>query len=83
MQLDIPELRPALLTREFALKIDELLRFRHVFRNIYQASLIPKKVKDANEYALGIDAEFRPFHTEYLFFLDNLLVEYNKLDSIG
>ena len=35
MALDIPEVRPAVVDREFANALGEFLRFRHVFRNVY------------------------------------------------
>jgi hypothetical protein len=35
MTLDIPELRPAVLTRATAAALDPFLAFRHRFRNLY------------------------------------------------
>jgi hypothetical protein len=35
MTLDIPGVRPPLLRRETAHVLDEFLRFRHLFRNLY------------------------------------------------
>ncbi|NSW84583.1 MAG: hypothetical protein HPY90_15390 [Syntrophothermus sp.] len=35
MALDVPGVRPPLLTRELVQELDEYLRFRHVFRNVY------------------------------------------------
>lgn len=81
MKLDIPGLRPALFSKEFAVKVDELLRFRHVFRNIYQAPLVSKKVMDVNEYAEKIDEEFKHFHQQYLDFLNKLFEKYENPDS--
>jgi len=42
MMLDIEGVRPALLNRGLAGRIDELRSFRHIFRNIYQSELDPK-----------------------------------------
>ena len=42
MLLDIEGVRPALLNRGLAGRIDELRSFRHIFRNIYQSELDPK-----------------------------------------
>ncbi len=44
MTLEIEEVRPALLDRDLAERIDELRAFRHVFRNIYQTRLDPERV---------------------------------------
>ncbi|MDN5347226.1 MAG: hypothetical protein PWP65_790 [Clostridia bacterium] len=35
MTLDIPKLRPAVISRDLEKKLDEYLRFRHIFRNVY------------------------------------------------
>ncbi|MEK6730470.1 MAG: hypothetical protein AABY76_10675 [Planctomycetota bacterium] len=45
MQLDVPEIRPKLLSRESRLVLDELRGFRHVFRHAYDFELDPEKVK--------------------------------------
>ena len=44
MQLDIPGVRPALLSESTAAGLDELRRFRHLFRHAYSADLDPRKV---------------------------------------
>ena len=44
MQLDIPGVRPALLSESTAAGLDELRRFRHLFRHAYSADLDPDKV---------------------------------------
>ena len=45
MQLDIPGVRPALLSESTAADLDELRRFRHLFRHAYSADLDPHKVR--------------------------------------
>jgi len=35
MSIPIPELRPAVISQDLRWKLDEYLRFRHVFRNVY------------------------------------------------
>ncbi len=45
MQLDVPGIRPKLLSRESRLVLDELRGFRHVFRHAYDYELDPAKVK--------------------------------------
>ncbi|MXZ71021.1 MAG: hypothetical protein F4Z04_05885 [Acidobacteria bacterium] len=44
MRLDIPGIRPALLSERTALDLDELRRFRHRFRHAYAAELDPEKI---------------------------------------
>ena len=46
MQLEIQGIRPALLSAETASDLDELRRFRHLFRHAYAADLDPGKVAD-------------------------------------
>ncbi len=46
MQLEIAGIRPALLAAETASDLDELRRFRHLFRHAYAADLEPDKVAD-------------------------------------
>lgn len=35
MALDIPKLRPAIISKELESELNEYLRFRHLFRNVY------------------------------------------------
>lgn len=46
MALEIRGVRPALLDDPLAERIDELRAFRHVFRNLYQTSLDPQRIRD-------------------------------------
>jgi hypothetical protein len=45
MTVEIPGLRPRVISTELATDIDEYLRFRHVVRHIYAFELDPRKVK--------------------------------------
>ncbi len=65
MTLEIEGVRPALLTRTLARKIDELRAFRHVFRNVYQSELDPKRVEIVQQ-DLGETLElFRKAHARF------------------
>ena len=66
MMLDIEELRPALLDRELAGRIDELRSFRHVFRNIYQSELDPKRVELVQQRLEATLFGFKKAHIEFL-----------------
>ena len=46
MQMEIEGIRPALLSEGTASGLDELWRFRHLFRHAYTADLDPAKVAD-------------------------------------
>jgi hypothetical protein len=69
MTLDIRGVRPALFDLDFFYRMSELMRFRHLFRNLYKTPLIPQKVIFANHYAENIFDEFLPFHREFDLFL--------------
>ena len=58
MQLEIEGIRPALLAAETAADLDELRRFRHLFRHAYTADLDPGKVADLAAKAVGIQRDF-------------------------
>ena len=58
MQLEIEGIRPALLSAETATDLDELRRFRHLFRHAYTADLDPDKVADLAAKAVRIQRDF-------------------------
>ena len=58
MQLEIQGIRPALLAAETASDLDELRRFRHLFRHAYTADLDPDKVANLAAKAVCIQRDF-------------------------
>jgi len=44
MGLDLPKVRPPVLTQEAVQRLDEYLRFRHVVRNVYTFSFDPERI---------------------------------------
>ncbi len=58
MQLEIPGIRPALLSAETAAGLDELRRFRHLFRHAYTADLDPCRVADLAARAARAQGDF-------------------------
>jgi hypothetical protein len=44
MALDLPKVRPPILSRESIRSLDEYLRFRHVVRNVYTFSFDPERI---------------------------------------
>jgi hypothetical protein len=65
MTLPIEGVRPALLGRDLAVKIDELRAFRHVFRNIYQTELDPRRMRLVQNDLPATLESFRKAHTEF------------------
>ena len=45
MQLEIPEVRPAVFSKSTVSRLDEYLRFRHVLRNVYSFNLQPERIE--------------------------------------
>lgn len=58
MQLEIQGIRPALLSAETAADLDELRRFRHLFRHACAAELDPDKVADLAAQAMRTQRTF-------------------------
>lgn len=75
MTLHIEGVRPALIDLAMSQRIEELLRFRHVFRNIYKSPLVPAKVEIANQAAHNLAADFKPKHELFVAFIDALIAE--------
>lgn len=44
MSLDLPKVRPPVLTSDSVERLDEYLRFRHVVRNVYTFSFDPERI---------------------------------------
>jgi hypothetical protein len=66
MVIDIEGVRPALFNRELAGRIDELRSFRHVFRNIYQSELNPKRVELVQQSLEGTISAFKQAHRAFI-----------------
>jgi hypothetical protein len=58
--------RPALFDRKLAGRIDELRSFRHVFRNIYQSELDPKRVELVQQSLDSTLSTFKKAHGEFI-----------------
>lgn len=46
MTIDLPQIRPQVLSAETATSMDEFLRFRHIVRNIYTFEFDPDRIED-------------------------------------
>lgn len=72
MTLTIDGVRPALFDTDFAARVDELMRFRHLFRNLYKTPLVSRKVLFANDYAEHLSEDLAPVHERFDRFLQDL-----------
>lgn len=64
MALDIPDLRPSLISKETAAKLDEIRAFRYVFRNVYGFNLSAERIVDLlNKFPQTTDCLEREVYT--------------------
>ena len=72
MTLEIPDIRPQIISKELAEELDEYRRFRHMFRHAYGSELRWRKIEPL---ANGIDLLTANFHEKlsaFIQFVDNL-----------
>jgi hypothetical protein len=69
MQLDLTPLRPAVIDAEAYDRLDELRRFRHVFRTMYGLNLDPLRLVVVLRKALTLKTLYRPQIERFLEFL--------------
>lgn len=73
MQLEIDSVRPALWSWELAQRIDELRRFRHLFRNLYALDLDAERLLLVQKRLPTTVNEFRSAHGAFLEKLEYLI----------
>ncbi|ETR68112.1 MAG: hypothetical protein OMM_10866 [Candidatus Magnetoglobus multicellularis str. Araruama] len=65
MNSDIPDIRQAVISKETFNHIEELMLFRHAFRNLYVHSIVPKKIIDLcdllDQFWPGFQSEINQF----------------------
>jgi hypothetical protein len=69
MGLDLPKVRPPVLSKESVRRLDEYLRFRHVVRNVYTFSFDPERI---GRLVTELDAVFEQLRQELSVFADFL-----------
>lgn len=69
MRLDLTPLRPAVIDAKAYEKLDELRRFRHVFRTNYGMDLDPLRLRVVLRRALELEPLYRPQIERFLEFL--------------
>ncbi len=72
MRLDLMPLRPAVITDEAYTALDELRRFRHMFRHAYSLRLDPMRLGIVLHNALLLKHLYVAMLNEFLYFLKNL-----------
>ena len=66
MKLNIPGVRPALVSEETYAFLDELRRFRHFFRHAYGVDLDPEKVEGVAKKAVELEDRFEEDLSSFL-----------------
>jgi len=77
MSIPIPELRPAVISQALRWQLDEYLRFRHVFRNVYGYMLDWERMRPLLE---KMDAVYKQFEEEIAAFRSFLIRLADELD---
>lgn len=72
MRLDLTPLRPAVIDAEAYAKLDELRRFRHVFRTTYGLDLDPLRLHVVLHRALELKPLYRGQIEQFLAFLQSI-----------
>lgn len=72
MRLDVMPLRPAIIDDEAYNALDELRRFRHMFRHAYSLQLDPMRLGIVLHKAILLKGLYRTLFDEFLHFLENL-----------
>lgn len=73
MKIAIPGIRPAVITPDLVEPLDELRRFRHLFRNMYKSRLRKDRVTEVSEISATIVKEFDTCHEAFVGWIDALL----------
>lgn len=73
MTLDIEGIRPRLISPVTFDSLDELRRFRHLFRSAYRLHLDPERLALVRKKARTLEAVYQADMDRFLTFLDSLL----------
>ncbi|HID93074.1 MAG TPA: hypothetical protein EYP60_03155 [bacterium (Candidatus Stahlbacteria)] len=73
MKLDIKGLRPRLISAEVYKILDELRRFRHIFRHAYEYELDPEKIEVVLQKIPRLKNSYRKDMEKFIDFLDKVV----------
>lgn len=75
MTLDVPDVRPAVIGSETFAHLNELRRFRHVFRNAYLLTFDPRRMVIVMEEARALHRVYPADLEQFNRFLDSLVID--------
>ncbi|HXV97562.1 MAG TPA: hypothetical protein VEC93_04000 [Anaerolineae bacterium] len=75
MTLDVQDIRPSVISREMYTALNELRRFRHVFRNAYVLHFDPSRLQLVLDEAEQLEKIYEAEFNAFLSFLDKLIAE--------
>ncbi len=73
MRIEIPGMRPAVIDKDLAEPLDELRRFRHLFRNLYKSQLKSHRVREISDLVDDTVDRFDACHRRFVAWIDELL----------
>ena len=72
MALDLPKVRPPVLVKATAMRLDEYRKFRHLVRNIYATNLDPDRMEALVASLPAVWSQVRQELSEFIRFLERL-----------
>lgn len=75
MKLNIPGIRPPVLSRDTFSQLDEYRRFRHLVRHLYGFNLLPEKVESLLKSLPGINESLKKDLNNFCREMKNLIIE--------
>lgn len=73
MAKDFGEMRPAVVSKELVIRLEDYLKFRHLFRNVYGLHLQWDRLQPLIESFESVFKEFSGSIKEFLNFLDTII----------
>jgi hypothetical protein len=70
--LEVPNIRPAIISAETHTELEELLNFRHVVRNLYVYELKPERIEELVGLTLKLHPRFKQEIKTFITFLDTV-----------
>lgn len=75
MKIEVAGIRPAVITADMMEPLDELRRFRHLFRNLYKSRLRPGRIKEISDSIDPLIRKFTDCHRQFIEWLDQIISE--------
>lgn len=81
MALDVEQVRPAVLEKSIAVRVEDYLRFRHLFRNLYGHRLDWERMRPLLGELAAAHSAVRANLQRFEAFLDTVIVELEHTDQ--